>query len=55
MRASGGDAMHTFDYVAIGVLIDCIGAGGCAAVSATQDVMGRSSADVRFTPKSGHR
>ena len=21
MRASGGDAMHTFDYVAIGVLI----------------------------------
>ena len=49
---------------------DRVGAvGGCAAVSATQDVMGRSSADVRFgskadiregttdvrfTPKSGH-
>ena len=34
---------------------DRVGAvGGCAAVSATQDVMGRSSADVRFGSKSGH-
>ena len=31
---------------------DCVGAGGCAAVSATQGVMRRSSADVRFRDKS---
>ena len=31
---------------------DRVGAvGGCAAISATQDVMGRSSADVRFGSK----
>ena len=45
--------MHTFDYVAIGVLIVLV--SGCGAVLATQDVMGRISADVRVTPKSGHQ